>query len=91
MIRRRRHHDPERNASEYVTGEFPGRLARWFEAHLLECDECWREVWFGRLGRRIAERARELAPAGLREDVRAAVLLTAESAPRRRRLRRTEH
>ncbi len=85
MIRKKLRHDPERNASEYVTGELPRRLARWFEAHLLECDECWREVWFGRLGRRLAERGRELAPAGLREDVRSAVLLTAESAPKRRR------
>ena len=90
MIRKKPNHDPERNASEYVTGELSRRVAHWFEAHLLECDECWREVWFARLGRRLAERGRELAPAGLREDVRAAVLLTAESTPKRRGRRRTE-
>jgi Putative zinc-finger len=75
---RRRKHDPERNAAEYVTGELSRRATRWFEAHLLHCEDCWREVLFGRLGRRIAEEAREQAPASLRDRVRAAVQLTAE-------------
>ena len=66
-------HDPERNAAEYVTGELPMRARRWFEAHLLHCEDCWREVLLGRLGRRVAEEAREQAPAGLRDRVRATV------------------
>jgi hypothetical protein len=78
---RRRPHDPERNAAEYVSGELSGRAARWFEAHLLNCEDCWREVLLGRLGRRIAEEAREQAPAGLRDRVRAAVQLSSEGGP----------
>jgi hypothetical protein len=78
---RGRAHDPERRAAEYVTGELSRRATRWFEAHLLHCEDCWREVLLGRIGRRVAEEARELAPAGLRDRVRAAVQL-AGSGPR---------
>lgn len=76
---RERPHDPERNAAEYVTGELSRRARRWFEAHLLHCEDCWREVLLGRLGRRVAEEAREQAPAGLRDRVRAAVQLASEA------------
>jgi anti-sigma factor RsiW len=78
---RRRPHDPERNAAEYVSGELSRRATRWFEAHLLGCEDCWREVLLGRLGRRVAEEAREQAPAGLRDRVRAAVHFTSEGGP----------
>ena len=78
---RRRPHDPERNAAEYVTGELSRRATRWFEAHLLHCEDCWREVLLGRLGRRMAEEAREQASAGLRDRVRAAVQFTSEGGP----------
>lgn len=78
---RRGHHDPERNAAEYVSGELSRRATRWFEAHLLHCEDCWREVLLGRLGRRVAEEAREQAPAGLRDHVRAAVQFTGEGGP----------
>jgi hypothetical protein len=78
---RRRQHNPERNAAEYVSGELGRRATRWFEAHLLNCEDCWREVLLGRLGRRVAEEAREQAPAGLRERVRAAVQFTSEGGP----------
>lgn len=78
---RRRPHDPERTAAEYVSGELPRRATRWFEAHLLHCEDCWREVLLGRLGRRVAEEAREQAPAGLRDRVRAAVQFTSEGGP----------
>jgi hypothetical protein len=74
-------HDPESNAAEYVTGELPRRARRWFEAHLLHCEDCWREVLLGRLGRRIAEEAREQAPAGLRDRVRASVQLMGDGEP----------
>lgn len=82
MIHRPRAHDPERDAAAYVSGELSGRVRRRFDDHLLECEDCWREVRVGREGRRIAERVRELAPPELRDDVRAAVLLS-ESRPRR--------
>jgi anti-sigma factor RsiW len=77
----RRRHDPERNAAEYVSGELSRRAKRWFEAHLLDCEDCWREVLFGRMGKRIAEEAREHAPASLRDRVRASVQLAAEASP----------
>ncbi|HEY8116435.1 MAG TPA: zf-HC2 domain-containing protein [Actinomycetota bacterium] len=78
MIRpqRNRRHDPERDSAEYVSGELSVRARRWFERHLLDCDDCWREVLLGRFGRRIAEDAREPAPVGLRDRVRAAVVLS---------------
>ncbi len=78
---RRRPHDPERDAAEYLSGELPRRAARWFESHLLHCEDCWREVLLGRLGRRVAEEARELAPAALRDRVRAAVHFSSEGDP----------
>lgn len=59
------------------------RRRRRFEEHLLACEDCWREVAAGRLGRRLAESARELAPQDLRERVRAAV--AAMPPPRRPR------
>ncbi len=86
MIRRRPEHDPERHAAAYVAGELRARLRRSFEDHLIECEDCWREVRLGREGRRRAESARELAPAGLREDVRAAVTLSEGAPGPRRRL-----
>ena len=72
-----RRHDPERNAAEYVSGELTVRARRWFERHILDCDDCWREVLLGRFGRRVAEDAREPVPAGLRDRVRASITLSA--------------
>jgi hypothetical protein len=69
-------HDPEINATLYVSRELTRRMRRWFEAHLLECDDCWREVWLARLGRRVAEHAREVAPASVRDAVRAVIHLS---------------
>lgn len=76
MIHWSRTHDPERYAAEYLSGEIPRRFCRWFEAHLLECDDCWSEVWLGREGRRMAEAAREMAPPALRDAVRVAVMFS---------------
>ena len=76
----RREHDPEVNASLYVSGELPRRVIRWLEHHLLECEDCWREVWLARRGRLVAEHARELAPAALRDAVRGAVQIAAAEA-----------
>ncbi|HYV01426.1 MAG TPA: zf-HC2 domain-containing protein [Actinomycetota bacterium] len=83
MIRRPAEHNPERDVAAYVSGDLTRRDLHRFEAHLLECEDCWREVRLNREGRRLAERAREAAPARLREDVRAAVALFGHG-PRRR-------
>jgi hypothetical protein len=81
-------HDPEAGAAAYLAGVISRRARRRFEAHILECEECWREVRLGRSGRRIAESARDLAPQPLRERVRGAVsLLPKPRIPWRRRLR----
>ena len=65
-------HDPERLAAEYLEGMAPAQRQR-YEQHLLACEACWREVSLGRTGRQLAEGLREIAPAALRESIRAAV------------------
>lgn len=84
-ITRRGGHDPERAAAEYVSGDLPQRARRRFERHILDCEDCWREMRVGRAGRRLAEAGRELAPPSLRDSVRAAVALSGDGASRRRR------
>jgi anti-sigma factor RsiW len=80
----RRTHNPQRDTALYVTGEMrPSERGR-FEAHLLRCDDCWREVSLGREGRGMAEASREIATPGLRDEIRAAISL----APVPRRLPR---
>ena len=77
----RRTHDPERDAALYVSGEMrPAERGR-FEAHLLGCEDCWREVSLGREGRGMVEASREMAPPGLRDDIRAAISIA--PVPRR--------
>lgn len=85
ILRRHRLHDPELDAALYIQGDMPERPRRRFESHLLGCEECWKEVQEARTGRALAERARELSPPGLREDVRAAVAMS--EPPGRRRVR----
>jgi anti-sigma factor RsiW len=48
-------HDPERNAAAYLDGLLSGARRRMFERHILECEDCWREVDLGRKGRSVAE------------------------------------
>ena len=79
------HHDPERTAAAYLAGELGPRPRERFEAHMLACDDCWREVKAGREGRALAESLREVAPQHLRERIRATI--AAAPAPRRRRMR----
>ena len=83
-------HDPVRDATLYVSGELGPRATARFEAHLLECDACWREVRFARTGRIVAEQGRDLAPVDLRERVRGVVGVAAaerggQGSHRRRR------
>lgn len=66
-------HDSERDAAAYLGGRMAPRHRRSFESHLMECEQCWREVHLGREGRRIAESGRFLAPQGLKERVRASI------------------
>lgn len=81
-------HDPEASAAAYLACASSQRARRRFEAHVLECEDCWGEVRLGRAGRRLAESARELAPQPLREQVRGAVsLVPTPRIPWRRRLR----
>ena len=73
MTREAHPFDPEVDAPAYVSGAMDPVRRQSFEAHLLDCEGCWDEVRLDRRGRRLAEMAREVAPAGLREAVRATV------------------
>jgi hypothetical protein len=73
-------HDPERAAAAYLGGELGRRQRARFEAHLLACDGCWREVQAGRRGRALAESLRQAAPPHLRDRVRATVEVEAATA-----------
>lgn len=86
MMSRRPKHDPEGNATAYVSGEFPRKFVQWFETHLLECEDCWGEVFFARRGRMMAQRGWEPVPASVRDNVRALVAAASSSSeghPRR--------
>ncbi len=76
-------HDPEAAAARYLGGAMSRRARGRFEAHLVECSDCWAEVRLGGLGRGYAEAGRELAPQALRDRVRGEVSLI----PRRSRIR----
>jgi len=80
-------HDRERLATAYLTTMRP-RARRRFDAHLLACEPCWREVSLARRGRQLAETARDVAPPELREDIRAAVTAAAPPSARARPRRR---
>jgi len=69
------HEDPRLAA--YLGSELDPAEVEAVEAHLLDCDRCWRTVHEARRGRALAESLRELAPASLRDRVR----MTVEGAP----------
>ena len=77
-------HD-NRQLIAFLSGDLGDDDKQRFEAHLLDCDECWAGVSQDRAGRALAESLRELAPAALRDRVRAAVELTPAPLPRSRR------
>jgi hypothetical protein len=68
-------HDPEGAAARYLGGAMSRRARRGFEAHLVECPDCWDEVRLGGVGRGYAEAGRELAPQELRDRIRGQVAL----------------
>ena len=68
-------HDPESAAAAYLGAVMSRRVRRRFEAHLVECPECWEEVRTGGVGRGYAEAGRELAPQELRDRIRGQVAL----------------
>lgn len=79
-------HDAEQLAAAYLT-TMRRRGRRRYEAHLLACEPCWREVCLARRGRQLAEASREAAPPGLRDDIRAAVTAAATAPADRPRPR----
>jgi hypothetical protein len=80
-------HDPERLAARFLDGQMR-RHERWrYERHLVECAECWTHVQSARAGRSAAESLREVAPARVRERVRAVPGLDGPAPPERRRRR----
>jgi hypothetical protein len=81
------HHDHEKLAAAYLAAMRPAARRR-FETHLLACEMCWQEVSLARRGRELAESARQVAPPGLRDDIRAAVADTAARHPAARPRRR---
>src|SRR5215472_6577760 len=81
-------HDPEQPAAAYLGAAMRPATRRRYEAHLLACECCWQEVSLARSGRSLAEAAAEPAPAGIREDIRAAVAARASSRPGRSMPRR---
>jgi putative zinc finger protein len=68
-------HEPETAAAAYLGGVMSRWARRRFEAHLVECPDCWEEVRLGGVGRGYAEQGRELAPQALRDRVRGEVSL----------------
>ncbi len=64
-------HDPERAASSYLAGDMSTEQRSAFSEHLLACDACWSEVSLAQQGRGALEAARTVAPADLRDRVRA--------------------
>lgn len=73
----------------YLAGDLAREQAEAFEAHLVDCDDCWQAVSQDRRGRALAESLRALAPASLRDRVRMAVEADAGQGlhPRGRRRR----
>lgn len=76
-----RHDYDEATVAAYLARELPPAGLEAFEAHLLGCDRCWREIEAGRSGRALVERAREPVPDRVRHRVLAAVEAQAAMRP----------
>src|SRR5260370_17785937 len=69
----------------FLAGELDPAAARRWDAHLLECEQCWQAVREDRAGRQAAQLLRRPAPPGLADRVAFAVAVAAPGpAPRRR-------
>lgn len=79
-------HDAEGTAARYLGGQMSARRRARFSQHLLECDDCWQEVATAQEGRRLLEATRAVAPAHLRDRVRALAQAEPSPQPARRRL-----
>ncbi|AEA23550.1 putative zinc finger protein [Amycolatopsis echigonensis] len=75
----------ERSLAAFLAGELDERSAAEFDAHLLDCADCWRAVREDRAGRAAAARLRDAAPYDLADRVSMAVGLAARPRPARRR------
>lgn len=60
----------DRLPARFLAGILEGAARDRFEDHLVDCDDCWREVTEARSGRALAEGLREAAPAGMRDRIR---------------------
>lgn len=78
-------HEP--SLAAFLAGELDERTAAEFDAHLLDCADCWRAVREDRAGRAAASRLRDAAPYDLADRVRMAVELAARPRPARRQVR----
>ena len=67
-------HDPERYVADFLGGGLAEVTRADFSDHLLSCDRCWQELRAAQRGRQIAESARTVAPAELRDRIRAMVM-----------------
>lgn len=75
------HHDPEQLAARFLDGAMR-RPERWrFERHLVECSDCWAQVQRARDGRNAAESLRVVAPARVRDRIRAIPELAEAAEP----------
>lgn len=81
-------HEPERDAALFLAGELEPTAHESFSRHLLSCGTCRQEVELARVGRALAESTRSVAPAQLRDDVRALVAAQSWARPVRPRARR---
>ena len=77
----------EQVLAAFLAGELDARAAAEFDAHLLDCADCWRAVREDRAGRAAAAQLREAAPYDLADRVRMTVELAARPRPARRRVR----
>jgi hypothetical protein len=77
--------EDHRLLAAFLAGELDPAAARRWDAHLLECEQCWRAVREDRTGRQAAQLLHQPAPPGLADRVAFAVELTAAGrAPRQR-------
>lgn len=77
----------EHQLAAFLADELDERAAAEFDAHLLDCTECWQAVREDRVGRAAAARLRDAAPFDLADRVRMSVELAARPRPPRRRVR----